>query len=60
MTSNRNALMTEALRLTRGGRVADATALLQRGLAGASTTPSAEPTVPGSLGARDHLGPALP
>jgi poly(hydroxyalkanoate) depolymerase family esterase len=55
MTNNRNALMTEALRLTRGGRVADATALLQRGLAGASTTRSAESTVAGRLGARDHL-----
>lgn len=42
MTSNRNALMTEALRLTRGGRVGDATALLQGGLAGASTAPSPE------------------
>ncbi len=59
MTNNRNALMTEALRLTRGGRVADATALLQRGLSGASTAPSAESTVAG-LGARDHLRPALP
>ena len=55
MTSNRNALMTEALRLTRGGRVGDATALLQGGLAGASTAPSPESTLAGLLGARDRL-----
>ena len=58
MTNERHALMTDALRLTRGGRVADATALLQRGLAGASTGPSAEPSVPGLVGARDHPRPA--
>jgi poly(hydroxyalkanoate) depolymerase family esterase len=50
--------MTEALRLTRGGRVADATALLQRGLAGAGGARSAESTVARLLGARDHLCPA--
>src|SRR5690242_18062076 len=58
MTNERHALMTDALRLTRGGRVADATALLQRGLAGASTGPSAEPSVPGLVGAPDQPRPA--
>src|SRR5690242_21722803 len=58
MTNERHALMTDALRLTRGGRVADATAVLQRGLAGASTGPSAEPSVPGLVGARDQPRPA--
>jgi poly(hydroxyalkanoate) depolymerase family esterase len=52
--------MAEALRLTRGGRVADTTALLQRGLAGASTASSAESTVARLPGARDQLCPALP
>ncbi|MBV8941754.1 MAG: PHB depolymerase family esterase [Solirubrobacterales bacterium] len=60
MTSDSNVLMTEALRLTRGGRVADATALLQRGLAGASTAQSGDSTVAELLSARDHLRPALP
>jgi poly(hydroxyalkanoate) depolymerase family esterase len=60
MTSNRTAQITEALRLTRGGRLADATALLQGGLAAASAAPSAESTVAGLLGASDHLRPALP
>lgn len=60
MTSNSNGLMTEALRLTRGGRVADATALLQRGLGGASTGPPAESTVAAPLGGRDRVGPAPP
>jgi poly(hydroxyalkanoate) depolymerase family esterase len=41
MTNRSNAVMTEALRLTRAGRLAEATGLLQRGLAGASTAPSA-------------------
>jgi poly(hydroxyalkanoate) depolymerase family esterase len=45
MTSDRNAVMREALRLTRGGQVADATALLQRDLAGASTARSADAEV---------------
>ncbi|HZO77489.1 MAG TPA: PHB depolymerase family esterase [Solirubrobacteraceae bacterium] len=54
MTSNRNAPMIEALRLTRTGRVADATALLQRGLACASPATSAESTVAGKLAPRDR------
>ncbi len=45
MTNDKNASMREALRLTRGGRVADATALLQRALTGVSTARSAESTV---------------
>lgn len=58
MTSNRSAVMSEALRLTRGGRVASATALLQRGLAGASTVASTESTGAGLQRAPDRLGPA--
>ncbi len=60
MTSDRNAVMRQALRLTRGGRVADATALLQRGLAGASTVPSAESTVARPPEARCPRRPTLP
>ena len=37
MIDNRNATMAEALRLARAGRLAEATALLQRGLGGAPT-----------------------
>jgi poly(hydroxyalkanoate) depolymerase family esterase len=55
MTNNRNGVMAEALRLTRAGRVADATALLQRGLAGASTAPSTGSNLAGLLGARGHV-----
>jgi poly(hydroxyalkanoate) depolymerase family esterase len=40
MTNDRTVVMAEALRLTRAGRVADATAWLQRDLAGASTAPA--------------------
>src|SRR5437763_2053840 len=57
MTSDRNAVMTEALRLTRAGRVADATAVLQRGLAGASPTQSADSS---AEDARDERHAALP
>ena len=60
MTRNRNAVMAEALRLTRAGRVVDATALLQRDLTGQSTAPSSEPTATEVLGARDHLSCAPP
>ncbi|MGH2887303.1 MAG: extracellular catalytic domain type 1 short-chain-length polyhydroxyalkanoate depolymerase, partial [Solirubrobacteraceae bacterium] len=42
MTTNTNIVMSEALRLTRAGRVADATALLQRGIADATAARPAE------------------
>jgi poly(hydroxyalkanoate) depolymerase family esterase len=45
MNNERNATMAEALALTRNGRVVEATALLQRNLAGASTVPPADPSV---------------
>jgi poly(hydroxyalkanoate) depolymerase family esterase len=50
MHTNTNTLMGEALRLTRAGRLAEASALLQRGLAGASTAPPADSTVAEPLG----------
>ena len=39
MDNARNDVMAEALRLTNGGRVAEATALLQQSLATAGTSP---------------------
>jgi poly(hydroxyalkanoate) depolymerase family esterase len=45
MNQYRSATMAEALALTRNGRVVEATALLQRNLAGASTVPPADPSV---------------
>jgi poly(hydroxyalkanoate) depolymerase family esterase len=45
MHSKPNTMMAEALRLTRAGRLAEASALLQRGLAGASTTMPVESPV---------------
>jgi hypothetical protein len=45
MNNNRNATMAEALALTRNGRLTEATALLQRTLAGASAVAPADPTV---------------
>jgi len=59
MDGNTNTAMAEALRLTRAGRLVEATALQQRGLAGANVASPAESTVadPGGLG---RLGPLLP
>jgi poly(hydroxyalkanoate) depolymerase family esterase len=58
MNEDRNATMTEALALTRHGRLAEATALLQRGLAGASTLPPVASSV-GKL-PDDRLRSGLP
>jgi poly(hydroxyalkanoate) depolymerase family esterase len=48
MKSISNTAMAEAVRLTRAGRLVEATALLQRGLAGASAAASADSTFPDS------------
>jgi poly(hydroxyalkanoate) depolymerase family esterase len=45
MNNDTNATMAKALRLTRTGRLAEATALLQQGLAGPRSATSAESTV---------------
>jgi len=53
MLTGTNAAMTEALRLTQAGQLAEAAALLQRGLAGAGSSPPSGSTVatpPGDLG----------
>lgn len=52
MLTDTNAAMTEALRLTQAGQLAEATTLLQRGLAGAGSPPPTASTVatpPGDL-----------
>jgi poly(hydroxyalkanoate) depolymerase family esterase len=61
MDDNRNATMAEALRLTRDGRLAEASALLQQGLGGAPMGTTAQPVLTGlsrhpqGTGADDRL-----
>jgi len=50
MRTDPNINMAEALRLTRAGRLTEATGLLQRGLASAGTAPPGESTVAQPLG----------
>jgi poly(hydroxyalkanoate) depolymerase family esterase len=60
MNNDRNAMMAEALALTRSGRVAEATALLQRILMGTGTVSAADPSVawtPRGLGCLRLLSP---
>lgn len=70
MKTNRNAAMAEGLRLTREGRLAEATAVIQRGLRGAPgsasvaarrrpKTPRAKVrSAPGGVSRRAYTGPA--
>jgi len=60
MNNDTNTTMAEALRLTRAGRLAEASALLQRGLAGASAVRPAESTVTESLVGLGRLRSPLP
>lgn len=56
MNDDRNAAMAEALRLTRDGRLAEATALLQGGLGGASTGETTLPVFTGIANSRRGNG----
>jgi poly(hydroxyalkanoate) depolymerase family esterase len=49
MNDNQNATMADALRLTREGRLTEATALLQQGLGGAGQSTPAQPVPAGRL-----------
>jgi poly(hydroxyalkanoate) depolymerase family esterase len=60
MNNGTNTTMAEALRLTRAGRLAAASALLQRSLAGANAVPPAESTVTESLVGLGRLRSPLP
>ena len=61
MSGNRNAGMAEALRLTRAGRLAEATALLQRGLSATPTGTTAQAMPTGiSRGGRSTAASGLP
>jgi poly(hydroxyalkanoate) depolymerase family esterase len=56
MDDNRNATMAEALRLTRDGRLAEASALLQQGLGGAPIGTAAQPLLTGFSRHSQDLG----
>jgi len=60
MHNNTNTTMAEALRLTRAGQLAEASALLRRGLAGAITAPPAESTFAEPLAGLGRLRSPLP
>src|SRR5436305_14976880 len=55
MRPDANITMAEALRLTRAGRLTEATGVLQRGLASASTAAAGESTAVQPLADLDHL-----
>jgi poly(hydroxyalkanoate) depolymerase family esterase len=59
MDNRANIAMAEALRLTRAGRLTEASALLQRGLASASTAPPSESTIAKPLGGLGRRGALL-
>jgi poly(hydroxyalkanoate) depolymerase family esterase len=59
MNNSANTAMGEALRLTRAGRLAEASALLQRRLAGISSAPPAESTIAMPLGGIAQRGAVL-
>ena len=60
MSSDTNMTMVEALRLTRAGRLTEATEALQRGLASADTAAADESTVAQPFGDLSHLRRSMP
>jgi len=60
MSPDANPLMAEALRLTRSGRLAEATAVLQRGLAAAGAAGPGEPTPAQSAPGHLQRHPSVP